>query len=73
MPDTTLKLSGDTAYALFVSPDPFPLHDFLENWKADKVNGEVGYVLSVIGVYDSMLRNGGDGRYGGRKRGLTIR
>lgn len=46
-------LSGDKAYALFVSPDPFPLHDFLENWKAFGTENP-GYVIAVIQAFSSM-------------------
>lgn len=51
------------AYELFMSNEPFPLHTFLEQWKATTFPVDVGYVLAVIGAYNEMVRNCKDGRY----------
>jgi hypothetical protein len=61
-----MKLFGEIAYELFMSSDPFPLHEFLEEWKEDKTdNYSVGYVLAVIGAYNTMCSQSKDGRYEG--------
>ena len=57
-------LSGDKAYELYQSAEPFPLHTYLEAWKAGAVEAPVGYVLAVVGAYNHMLFHGTDGRYG---------
>lgn len=56
-------LSGDKAHELFMSPEPFPLLQFLDDWKEGKVKGEAGYILAVIGAYRTMCENSFDGRY----------
>ena len=56
-------LSGDTAYELFTSSEPFPLHTFLDAWKAGNVKGDVGYIIAVVNAYQHMVLNCHDGRY----------
>lgn len=58
-------LSGDKAYELFVSSEPFPLHRFLDEWRAAEKPADVGYVLAVIGAFNRMRENCHDGRYAG--------
>lgn len=58
------NLSGDVAYRLFVSSDPFPLHDFLEKWKQTNECANVGFVLAVIGAYNRMVE-----RHNGKRDG----
>lgn len=64
-------LSGDKAYELFVSSEPFPLHDFLEQWKRGDIVCEPGYVIAVVMAYRHMVANhngGRDGTYRPRPR-----
>ena len=64
-----MRLSGDTAYELYMSSDLFPLHTFLVEWKENRTdNYSGGYVLAVIGAYNTMCANCEDGRYDGKVR-----
>jgi hypothetical protein len=58
------KLSGDMAHELFMSNEPFPLHDWLDAWRAGTVQAEPGYVIAVCCAYRGMLERCRDGRYG---------
>jgi hypothetical protein len=51
------KLSGDLAHELFTGPDPFPLHDLLDEWRKGNVTGEPGYMLAVIAAYNRIAQN----------------
>jgi hypothetical protein len=57
------KLSGDVAYELFMSAEPFPLENWLETWR--KGTDKAGFALAVVHAYDRMVAQCGDGRYGG--------
>jgi hypothetical protein len=64
--DGKLPLSGDKAYELFISSEPFPLHKFLEEWVSDQFVADPGYIIAVIGAYThSVSRHDGprDGTY----------
>ena len=62
------KLSGDRAYELFVSSDPFPLHSFLDDVMSGKIVCAPGYIIAVLRAFDRMCDNCDDGRYKGIRR-----
>lgn len=65
-----MKLSGDKAYELFMSGLPFPLHQFLNDWKDGKEVGDVGYIIAVMGAYNRMCVNSFDGRYNKHRKAV---
>lgn len=59
-----MQLSGEKAYALFTSTEPFPLSSFLDEWRKKGLEAS-GFVVAVVRAYDGMVRLCSDGRYNG--------
>lgn len=52
--DILSKVSGDVAYELFVSNHPFPLHEFITEWKEGKYPVAAGTIIAITQAFTYM-------------------